>query len=683
MTTDPAPVPAPASSSAALDALRALHRDGGLDRHFDRVPALLAALDRPDLARAARLLARVDPARARAHHPGLPSVTVALTGGGTLDALRTALLAELARHGFLPEVRLTGFGSYVHELGDPASSLHTEPADVTVCVLDHATVFDEVPVPFTAEDVDDVLRRKLALWRGLATGFAARSSGTLVLNTPPLPRNQQAQLLDLPSRARLGAVWRTANAELLGFGAGEGPGRIVVLDVDPLLGEPVALADARFDAYAGARFSDAFLAAYARELGHLVRAVTGRTKKVLAVDLDETLWGGVLGDDGVEGIEVAHGRRGEAFHRVQGVVKQLQSQGVLLAAVSKNDRDAVVAALRDHPDLRVREEDFVRILAGWQPKPESLRALAEGLNLGGDSVVFADDNPSECAAVGAELPETTVVPLDGDPALHVTRLLADGWFTTTEVTSEDRVRTRRYREEAARADFLSAAGGAEEFLAGLGVTVRLAPAAPAEIPRLSQLTLRTNQFNLTTRRLSAEEVRARAAGPDTAVLGLTTGDRFGSNGLVGAVFLRAEEEVLHIENMLLSCRVFARGIEQACLAALLERAAGAGFAEVRGTYRPTAKNAKVAGLYAHYGFEELGPEAAGPEAAGSGTDSTGTDSTGTYSTGTYSAGAESAGAAAGTAFAHRLERRPEVPGHLALDVAEDLLPAPGAPALTT
>ncbi|MFE0778579.1 HAD-IIIC family phosphatase [Streptomyces sp. NPDC058861] len=674
MTTDPAPTAAvPAGALRALDVLRALHRDGGLDRHFDRVPALLAALDRADLARAARLLARVDPARARAHHPGLPAVTVALTGGGTLDALRTALLAELARHGFLPEVRLTGFGSYVHELGDPGSSLHTEPADVTVCVLDHATVFDEVPVPFTAEDVAGVLRRKLTLWRGLAARFADRSSGTLVLNTLPLPGNQQAQLLDLPSRARLGAVWRTANAELLGFG--EELGRVVVLDVDPLLGGPVELADARFDAYAGARFSDGFLAAYARELGHLVRAVTGRTKKVLAVDLDETLWGGVLGDDGVEGIEVAHGRRGEAFHRVQGVVKQLQSQGVLLAAVSKNDRETVVAALRDHPDLRVREEDFVRILAGWQPKAESLRALAGGLNLGGDSVVFADDNVRECAAVAAELPETTVIPLDGDPALHVTRLLADGWFTTTEVTSEDRVRTRRYREESARADFLSAAGSAEEFLDGLGVTVRLAPAAPAEISRLSQLTLRTNQFNLTTRRLSAEEVRAGADGPGTAVLGLTAGDRFGSNGLVGAVFLRAEEKVLHIENMLLSCRVFARGIEQACLAALLDRAARAGFAEVRGAYRPTAKNAKVAGLYAHYGFEELGPEETDFRTDGSGTDGSGTGGPGPVGA--------SGGAAAGTVFVHRLERRPEVPGHLSLEAAEDLLPAPGAPALTT
>ncbi|MFE9664228.1 HAD-IIIC family phosphatase [Streptomyces sp. NPDC005955] len=631
----------PTDGTSPLDQLRALHRDGELGRRFDRVAPLLRAMERTDLARAARLLARADLTPVPAHHPDLPSVTVALTGGGTLDGLRTALVGELARHGFVPSVRLTDFGSYVRELGDPTSSLHARPVDVTVCVLDHATVFDEVPVPFTVEDVTATLAAKVALWRELATGYTARTPGTLVLNTLPLPGNWQAQLLDYPARARLGAAWRAANAELLGLGAATG--RTLVVDVDPLLGDPIPLADPRFEVYAGARFSDHLLGAYARELGHLVRALTGRSKKVLAVDLDETLWGGVLGDDGVEGIEVAHGRRGDAFHRFQGVVKQLQSQGVLLAAVSKNDPDTVRSALRDHPDLRVREEDFVRVLAGWQPKPVSLRELTAGLNLGGDSVVFADDNVRECAAVTAELPETVVVALDGDPALHVQRLLADGWFTTTAVTSEDRVRTRRYRQEAARSDFLAAAGSAADFLAGLDVRVTLAPVLPSELARVSQLTLRTNQFNLTTRRLTVDEVRQAAAGPATRVLTLASGDRFGGNGLVGAVFLRSGDDVLHIENVLLSCRVFSRGIEQAGLAALLDRARAAGFTAVCGSYRPTAKNAKVADFYVHYGFEVVRD---GPE---------------------------------GREFRHALVKPVEVPGHLTLDAAEDLLPAAGRP----
>ncbi len=625
-------------SAEARTRLRSLHREGTLAARYDEVAALLAAMDEEDAARSARLLDRVDAEAARAHHPGLPPVAVTITGHGTLDALRTALTGELARHGYLPDVRLADFGSYAFELGDPGSALYAGRPDVTVCVLDHAAVFDEVGVPFTVDDVERVLAGKLALWRRLAAGFGEIGSGTLVLNTVPLPRLWQAQVLDYPSRARLGAVWRRANAELLAFG--ESLDAVVVMDLDPLLTAPVELSDPRFEVYARAHLSDALLGAYARELVHLVRARTGRARKVLAVDLDQTLWGGVLGDDGVEGIEVTHGRWGEAFRRFQGVVAQLQSQGVLLAAVSKNDQDTVLAALRDHPDMVVREDAFVRILANWQPKPANLRLLARELNLGGDSVVFADDSVHECAAVAAELPETAVVHLDGDPALHATRLLADGWFTTNEVTTEDRVRTRRYHEEAARSEFLSAAGSAEEFLRGLEVSVRLAPATVADLARLSQITMRTNQFNLTTERLSPEAVRERAERPGSRVLALSAADRFGSNGIVGAVFLRALPDGLLIENLLLSCRVFARGIEQACLAAVLDRARAAGFPSVRGHYVASAKNAKVADFYPHYGF-------------------TVTEETPRWSR-----------------YAHDLGEIVGVPGHLTLEVADGVVPAP-------
>ncbi|MEO3814016.1 HAD-IIIC family phosphatase [Sphaerisporangium sp. B11E5] len=632
-------------SAEALARLRALHREGTLVERYDQVAPLLAAMDEQDTARSARLLARLDTEAVRARHPGIPRVRVTVTGHGTLDALGTALTGALARHGYLPAVRLAGFGSYVFELGDPGSTLYAERPDMTVCVLDHATVFDEVGVPFTADDVARVLAGKLTLWRRLAARFAGSGSGVLVLNTLPLPRSWQVQLLDHRGRARLGAAWRRANAELLELG--ESSDTIVVTDLDPLLTTEIALSDPRFEVYAGAHLSDGLLGAYARELAGLVRARTGRGKKVLAIDLDQTLWGGVLGDDGVEGIEVAHGKRGEAFRRFQGVVKQLGAQGVLLAAVSKNDQDAVLAALRDHPDMVVRAEDFVRVLANWQPKPDNLRTLLRELNLGGDSVVFADDSVHECAAVAAELPETAVVRLGDDPALHASRLLAEGWFTTTEVTAEDRLRTRRYHEEAARSEFLAAAGSAQEFLEGLGVSVTLAPAAGGDIARLSQLTLRTNQFNLTTERLSQEEVRERAERPGSCVLAISAADRFGHNGVVGAVFLSADRDGLLIDNFLLSCRVFSRGIEQACLAAVLGQARAAGFPEVRGRYVATAKNAKVRDFYSHYGFAvaESAPESA--------------------------------------RYTHDLSEIVEVPEHLTLRVAGRVVPVPAEPALTT
>jgi FkbH-like protein len=584
--------------STELTQLRALHRDNRLAAAYDRVRGLLAEMSTEDSTKAAALLARVSAEEVREHHPKLPVVTAAITGHGTLTSLATAFTGELARHGYVPDVHRSDFGSYVFDLGDPASELYARRPDVVVCVLDHAVVFDEVTVPFTVADVERVLTEKLGLWRRLVARFTDSARGVLVLNTIPLPKYWLDQLLDHPSKAKLGALWRAANAELLGLAAPN----VVVVDLDPLLGTGIELVEPRFEVYTHTNLSDPLQVAYARELGHLVRARTGKAKKVLALDLDETLWGGVLGDDGIEGIEVAGGRRGDAFHRFQQVVKQLQAQGVLLAAISKNDQDNVLAALRDHPEMVLRDTDFAQIAANWQPKPGNLAAVVESLNLGIDAVVFADDNPLERALVAEQLPEVTVLALDDEPALHVRKLLADGWFTAVEITAEDRVRTRLYQEENARTEFLSAAESIEDFLAGLGVAVELAPVAAGDIPRLSQITLRTNQFNLTTQRLQQADVRALAAGENTRALSIAARDRFGSNGIVGAIFLRAEGNELAIDNVLLSCRVFSRGIEQACLSAILGEARRRGFVAVRGTYRPTAKNGKVRDLYPHYGF---------------------------------------------------------------------------------
>jgi FkbH-like protein len=206
-----------------------------------------------------------------------------------------------------------------------------------------------------------------------------------------------------------------------------------------------------------------------------------------------------------------------------------------------------------------------------------------------------------------------VVGLDSEPALHARRLLADGWFTVRELTSEDVRRPERYRDELVRRDFLHGFDSLEEYLAELDVRVRLAEARPADFGRISQLTLRTNQFNLTTERLGPEQVRALAEDPSARVLAIHSADRFGDNGLVGAVFVRREGGTARIENFLLSCRVFSRGIERACLSAVLRHARETGASRVLGVHRPSAKNGKVARFYPEAGFEPV-EAAPGPAA---------------------------------------------------------------------
>ncbi|KDN76190.1 methoxymalonyl-ACP biosynthesis protein FkbH [Streptomyces olindensis] len=597
MSSAPAPPP-------AADPVADLHRSGRLAAEYPRLPELLRGLGDDELQRAGRLLTRLSPDEVLAEHPGQPTVSVAVTGHGTVSGLVPPLTAELARHGLLLRPHVGDFGSWLFDLADPASEVYAAGGDLVVCVLDADVVFDEVPWPWRPEDVEQVLAEKVRLLDKLAATHASAGSGTLVYTTLPLPREFSAQLVDHRSRSRLGAVWRRGNARLLGL-MEEHPG-LVVLDLDQLLTGPAALGDARLAAYTGTPFTPELTAALARDLAHLVRGRSGRAKKVLAVDLDGTLWGGVLGDDGPEGIEVAGGLRGRAFRQLQRVVAQLASRGVLLAAVSKNDLDPVRQVLREHPEMTLREDDFVRVVANWEPKHGNLRALAEDLNLGLDSFVFADDSAYECGLVARELPEVTVLHLDGDPALHARRLLADGWFDVRDLTEDDVRRPARYREELVRKDFLDSFPSLEDYLRELEVRVELATASETDTPRLAQLTQRTNQFNLTTRRLQHDEVRALAGSPGQLVLAIRSGDRFGDNGLVGAVFVRTGGPVWRIDNFLLSCRVFARGIEQGCLAALLEHARARGAEAVEARYVPSPKNGKVKDFYPRNGFDAHG-----------------------------------------------------------------------------
>jgi FkbH-like protein len=254
----------------------------------------------------------------------------------------------------------------------------------------------------------------------------------------------------------------------------------------------------------------------------------------------------------------------------------------------------------------VREEDFVRIIADWRPKTANLAELAEALNLGTDSFVLVDDSAYERGLVRRELPGVVTIGIDDEPALHAERLLSDGWFDARDLTGEDRARPARYRDEIARKSFLDNFDSIGDYLRELAIEVRFCRAAEAEVARVSQLTLRTNQFNLTTVRLQPPDVRQWLDDPAALVATIRSADRFGDNGLVGAVFARREAETMHIENFLLSCRVFSRGIEQACLASLLEHARATGAAAVTGSYRRTAKNHAVADFYPRHGFKPAG-----------------------------------------------------------------------------
>ncbi|MFG2134422.1 HAD-IIIC family phosphatase [Streptomyces sp. NPDC048751] len=603
MTTVSSPA-TPETQQTPLQALRALRKDGRLAERYPEIAPLLAELASTgadaDLRRAGSVLAQIDREQVLDAWPGTETAVVAVTGHSTLGGLGAPLAAEFGRHGVLVETRLSDFDAYQRDLRDTDSTLYAADVDLTLCVLDPQLLLDELGSPWQVEDLAKATRRKLAELERLAGTFTAHSTAVLVLNTVPLPRTVTHQLVDHESRAHAGVAWRDFNSGLLRLALANP--RVHVVDLDPLVAAGTPLNDPRMAAYAKAALGDDLLARYAREVAHLARMLRGRTKKVLVVDADNTLWDGVLGDDGPDGIAAATTFRGEAFGTFQRLVRQIGSQGVLLAVSSKNDHDNLIQVVREHPDMVLREADFARINANWQPKDANLQDIASKLNLGVDSFVFVDDSPFECGLVAGSLPQVAVVRLDDEPALHVEKLLADGWFDTARLTAEDRARAALYRTESERADLLESAGSQEEYLARLGVRVTLTEAAPGDIDRVAQLSLRTNQFNLTTVRLQAADVTERTTADDHLVLVIRTADRFGDNGVVGAVFAQRDGDTLRVDNMLLSCRVFARGIEQTAVAALLAHARATGAAEVTASYRPTKKNKNVREFWPSLGF---------------------------------------------------------------------------------
>lgn len=581
--------------------LRTLHTRGELIDAYPDLPGMLAELDSAALERAGTILSQLDADQVIHRHPGLPVVGIAVTGSSTLTPLVSPLCAHLARHGFVPRIRVGGYRQYAIELRDPDNPVFTGEPDVTVCLLDADEVASRITVPWTPADVEHALDDLASSLEQLAERYQRDHRGTLVLNTIPLPRTFAAQLVDYRSRSHLGAAWRDFNARLLRFGA-EQPG-VTVVDTETLPNSSAQLADPRVASLAKVHFSGAFLADYAREIGHLVRALKGRTSKCLVLDLDDTLWGGILADDGPEGIEVSDGIRGEAFHAFQSAARQLGSQGPLIAVCSKNDETLVREVLAGNENLALRADDLVAIVANWGAKADNLVQLADGLGIGVDSLVFVDDSPTERGMVRAALPAVQVIGVDADePALHVHRLLADGWFVTLEVTAEDRARAERYRTERERLEFRERSDSLADYLAGLGITVELFSATAGDAGRIAQMTQRVNQFNLTTVRLDTAAVLRMVHDPAVRVVAIRCADRFGQHGMVGAAFATWRERALHLDNFLLSCRVLARGVESACLRAMLSHAKQSGLTEVTAGFRPSGKNGRAADFYPSHGF---------------------------------------------------------------------------------
>jgi FkbH-like protein len=342
----------------------------------------------------------------------------------------------------------------------------------------------------------------------------------------------------------------------------------------------------------------------ARELVRLISALRQPVKKLLALDLDNTLWGGEVAEDGLEGIEIGDtSPRGEAFKAFQKFVLTLKQRGVLLAVCSKNDRALALEPFERHPEMVLRAQDFVAFQANWEPKSDNLRTIAAELNLGLDSFVFVDDNPAEIEIVRQFTPEVTTILLPPDPAEYVGRLQDCGCFETHRITPEDRQRTGQYRAEAERKAALSSAANMDVYLESLAMKAFVREFRPTDVGRLAQLINKSNQFNLTTKRRTEAEVRALIGEADHIAFSVRLEDRFGDYGLISIVIGSVLGPEIEIDTWLMSCRVLKRQVEELALNTIAQLAKARQCVRLIGVYLPTVKNEMVRDFYPRMGFE--------------------------------------------------------------------------------
>lgn len=350
----------------------------------------------------------------------------------------------------------------------------------------------------------------------------------------------------------------------------------------------------------------AALPAAAKLVVDVVRSLQGAVKKCLVLDLDNTLWGGVIGDDGLSGIQIGELGTGHAFSDFQKWLKELKNRGILLTVCSKNNEDTAKEPFEKHPEMVLRLEDFSMFVANWEDKARNIRTIQQALNIGMDSMVFLDDNPFERELVRTMIPEITVPELPEDPALYLQYLRGLDLFETASYSREDAGRTEQYREKAQRAAFEAAFQSYDDYLEALQMRASTAAFDPFHYPRIAQLTQRSNQFNLRTVRYTEAEIEALAQDDSRIGLYFTLKDKFGDHGLISVVVLEKQpEDTLFISEWLMSCRVLKRGMEEFIVDKILSVAAQQGFRRVVGEYIPTPKNAMVKDLYEQLGFAGL------------------------------------------------------------------------------
>jgi len=542
--------------------------------------------------------------------PEAPDLRLGYLANFTLDPLPRWVDLHFAREGWRAAHYVGGFGQYVQEVLGENTGLAAFAPDLVLFALSLRLLRPEAWAAFAGmspaerRDLKEDVAAHVESW---ALAALERTPATLLVANFPVPAQPAFGVADLNTEYGETEFFLDLNLDLLR--RFKGHPRVQIFDLDRLasrFGKDRVL-DRRMYYLAKMEWSPAFLGCVAAELVRHARAARAQARKCLVLDLDNTLWGGVVGEEGPAGVKIGAGDpEGEAFLDFHHRLKALQAQGVLLAVCSKNNPEDVAELFDSRPEIPLRITDFAAVEISWEPKHEGLKKIAAALNLGTDSLVFMDDNPAEISLIQQMLPEVKAVLLPPDPAEYVAVIDRLTDFERTAVLEEDARKTAQYRENREREALRSASGELGTYLASLRTELAITRARRDDLPRIHQLFTKTNQFNLTTQRYTPSEVERFIASPICELWVVRGRDRFGDLGAIGVVLLRRDGRVVYIDSFLMSCRAMGRGIETAIMNHVKHRLLDEpGHLELRGRYLPTAKNKPAETFYEDQGFRLL------------------------------------------------------------------------------
>ena len=537
-----------------------------------------------------------------------PSIRIAFLRNITIDILIPYLKLLCYEEALAPDILMGDYDNVLQEVLDQASPIYAFNPNLIVVVLKLETLSDKLVNGFCAlrtDDINEELDRITGLIEAILTGIRSRCDATILIHNFEVPVYPAFGVLDCQDGLRQVNIIRRLNNEIVAMANKHESAYVVDVDLVQSMVGYKNFRDQRYWHIGKAPYTRHALKAIAKEYIKFIRALKGRNKKCLVLDCDNTLWGGIIGEDGINNIKISTTYPGSMFQEFQKAIMNLYNRGIMLGICSKNNQADVLEVLENHPDMILRKDHFISIHINWQDKVTNLQKIASELNIGLDSIVFVDDNEFETNLVEKMLPQVTTILLPKDSSIYNDLLNSCGLFDTLAFSEEDSKRSRMYKAEVKRKDtrLNFSTQSLDGYFNYLEMKIIIKNADDFSITRIAQLTQRTNQFNLTTKRYQEAEIKQLVDSNYADIRYLRLEDRFGDSGIVGVAILKYIEDKCLIDTFLLSCRVIGRGIEDVLLRDCLCTARQKEYLKVVGFYIATKRNSQVANFFKNRGFK--------------------------------------------------------------------------------